>query len=91
MSKFSWGGNGATLGRLQNTRIMVPVITDADGQQVVDWGGMSRYGRALRVKAERMVNVVLGEDVEIVERPRGNGGKQPDMDTTKDYILARSA
>lgn len=91
MSKFSWGGNGATLGRLQKTRIMAPVITDADGQQVVDWDGMSRYGRALRVKAERMVNVVLGEDMEIVEKPQGNGGKRPDMDTTNDNILARSA
>lgn len=52
MSKFSWGGNGATLGRLQKTRIMVPVTIDADGKQVVDWVGTSRYGRALRVRAE---------------------------------------
>jgi len=58
MSKFSWGGNGATLGRLQKTRIMVPVTTDVDGKQVVDWEGMSRYGRALRVRAERTMDAV---------------------------------
>jgi hypothetical protein len=53
MSKFSWGGNGATLGRLQKTRIMVPMTTCAEGKQVLDWKEMTRYGRALRVKVER--------------------------------------
>lgn len=46
MGKFSWGGNGATLGRLRMTRIMVPVITD-DGDQVVDWDGLDRLGSEL--------------------------------------------
>lgn len=59
MSKFSWGGNGATLGRLQKTRIMVPVVTSADGEQMVDWEGMSRYGYALRVRSERMTERLL--------------------------------
>jgi hypothetical protein len=36
MSRFSWGGSEATLGRLQKTRIMVPVTTDDGGEQVVD-------------------------------------------------------
>jgi hypothetical protein len=58
MSKFQWG-NGASLERLKATRIMVPVTTDANGEQVVDWNGMSRYGRALRLSAERAMNVVL--------------------------------
>ncbi|WP_053115698.1 restriction endonuclease subunit S [Winslowiella iniecta] len=58
MGKFSWGGNGATLGRLAKTRIMVPVMTDADGKEVVDWDGMSRYGHALRVRIERKTNDV---------------------------------
>ncbi|PIN52192.1 hypothetical protein CT171_00740 [Trueperella pyogenes] len=61
MGKFSWGGNGATLGRLQATRIMVPVITNTEGEDVVDWEGMSTYGRALRVRAERSLTPVLGE------------------------------
>lgn len=58
MTKFQWG-NGASLERLRVTRIMVPVTTDANGEQVVDWEGMSRYGRALRIRAERAMNAVL--------------------------------
>lgn len=59
MGKFSWGGNGATLGRLRKTRIMVPVTTDDNGEQVIDWDGMSAYGLALRVLAERNISAVL--------------------------------
>ncbi len=55
MSRFSWGGNGATLGRLRKTRIMVPVVGDA-----VDWDGMRRYGRTLRAQAERQMDAGLG-------------------------------
>lgn len=51
MSKFKWG-NGASLDRLRATRIMVPVITDERGSAVVDWEGMTAYGRALRARAE---------------------------------------
>lgn len=61
MSKFSWGGNGATLGRLQRTRIMVAVTTDAEGRKHVDWDGMSRYGRALRAQAESMMDRVFDD------------------------------
>lgn len=59
MGKFSWGGNGATLGRLKKTRIMVPVTTDERGDTVVDWDGLTAYGRALRVRAERNLAPVL--------------------------------
>lgn len=59
MGKFSWGGNGATLGRLKKTRIMVPVATDSNGETVVDWHSMSHYGRALRVRAERRMAPAL--------------------------------
>lgn len=59
MGKFGWGGNGATLGRLRKTRIMVPVTSDADTEQVVNWDGMTAYGRALRVRAERSLDRVL--------------------------------
>lgn len=58
MGKFQWG-NGASLERLKATRIMAPVITDAEGYQVVDWEGMSRYGRALRAQVEGKINAVL--------------------------------
>lgn len=56
--KFSWG-YGVSMARLSRTRIMVPVTTNADGMQVVDWEGMSRYGRSLRVMAERSMDVIL--------------------------------
>lgn len=57
MGKFSWGGNGATLGRLRATRIMVPVTADDNGDQVVDWEGMVLYGNVLRARAERRLLV----------------------------------
>jgi hypothetical protein len=60
MGKFSWGGNGATLGRLRKTRVMVPVARSHNGEAVVDWEGMSRYGRVLRANAESAVDAVLG-------------------------------
>lgn len=47
MGKFSWGGNGATLGRLKKTRIMVPVITSTNGELSVDWDGMTKLGDEL--------------------------------------------
>ncbi len=58
MSKFQWG-NGASLERLKATRIMVPVTMGANGEQVVDWDGMSRYGRSLRMRAERAMDAAL--------------------------------
>jgi hypothetical protein len=64
MGKFSWGGNGATLGRLKKTRIMVPVTKDGDGTHVVDWEGMTRLGEELMACAlthtqrTRTVNVI---------------------------------
>ncbi|QWW19947.1 restriction endonuclease subunit S [Schaalia sp. 19OD2882] len=59
MGKFSWG-YGVSMARLEKTRIMVPVVTDASGEDVVDWDGMSAYGHALRVRAERAIAPVIG-------------------------------
>lgn len=47
LRKFSWGGNGATLGRLKATKIMVPTTFDSAGELVVDWDGISEFGREL--------------------------------------------
>lgn len=58
MEKFSWG-YGVSMARLKKTRIMVPVTTDANGQTVVDWDGMTRYGKTLRVRMERKILPVL--------------------------------
>lgn len=58
MEKFSWG-YGVSMARLKKTRIMVPVIADANGKSMVDWDGMTAYGRALRVRAERSLAPAL--------------------------------
>lgn len=63
MGKFSWGGNGATLGRLKATRIMVPTTNSEHGEQVVvDWQGMTTYAQVLRARAEsEAAPAMLGE------------------------------
>lgn len=58
ITKFSWGHKASAV-RLRATRIMVPVTTDANGQPCVDWDGMTAYGRALRVRAERSLAPAL--------------------------------
>lgn len=58
LAKFSWG-HKASAGRLQKTRVMVPVTTDGSREQVVDWDGMTRYGRILRARAERDMSTAL--------------------------------
>lgn len=61
IEKFSWGYK-ASAGRLAKTRIMVPVTTDDAGEQVVDWEGMTEYGRILRARAERSIDrIVVGK------------------------------
>lgn len=60
MSKFQWG-NGASLDRLQATRIMVPVTTSDSGEPVVDWDGMTAYGQALRARVERGMAQALAQ------------------------------
>lgn len=58
VSKFSFGYK-LTLHRLSRQKIMVPVTTNADGDEVVDWAGMDQYGRALRSRAERQTRAGL--------------------------------
>ena len=60
VEKFSWG-YGVSMARLRKIRIMVPVTLTADGEGVVDWEGMSRCGRELRGRAERLTDAVLEE------------------------------
>lgn len=60
MSKFQWG-NGASLVRLAATRIMVPVTTNDDGDDVVDWDGIDQYGRWLAAQVDHRASQVLGE------------------------------
>lgn len=50
MEKFNWGGNGATLGRLFRTKIMLPITND----NKLDWQFMEQYSKAIieKKKAE---------------------------------------
>lgn len=43
MQKFNWGGNGATLGRLYKTKIMLPV----DQKNNIDWQFMEQYTKII--------------------------------------------
>lgn len=58
VEKFSWGHKASGL-RLLRTRLMLPVVTGDDGSAEVDWEGMTQYGRALRVRAERNFTSVI--------------------------------
>jgi Type I restriction modification DNA specificity domain len=46
LAKFSWGGNGATLGRLRRSQIMVPTLVSGE----IDWAGMRAMGTWLLQK-----------------------------------------
>lgn len=61
VSKFSFGYK-LTLHRLARQKIMVPATTGEEGQSVVDWEGMTRYGRALRVRVEQFMEPVMEVD-----------------------------
>lgn len=56
--KFSWG-YGVSMGRLGKISIMVPVIADDSGRKIVDWEGMTEYGRVLRARAEQAMGAAL--------------------------------
>lgn len=43
MQKFNWGGNGATLGRLYKTKIMLPV----NQKDTIDWEFMEEYTKSI--------------------------------------------
>lgn len=62
MGKFSWGGNGATLGRLKATRIMVPATADEAGEQAVDWEGMTQLGEELMAQAAAHTHSIHASD-----------------------------
>lgn len=61
VSKFGFGYK-LTLERLARQRIMVPTTTTTttgpDGEEAVDWAGMAAYGRALRVRTERALDLI---------------------------------
>lgn len=58
VSKFSFGYK-LTLHRLGRQKLMVPVTTGPDGDTIIDWNGMTTYGRAVRARVERRLAPVL--------------------------------
>ena len=56
MEKFNWGGNGATLGRLSRSKIMLPVNTNNDP----DWNYMESYiQKQYEIKKQDYHNYVI--------------------------------
>ncbi len=72
MGKFSWGGNGATLGRLKKTRIMVPALTAADGTIEADWEGMDRLGAELLDQVVTHTHTALAKLAAVTTTPSRN-------------------
>ena len=66
LRKFSWGGNGATLGRLKATKIMVPTTVDSVDESVVDWGGISELGRELFTEVHMHTRIALDRLLQIM-------------------------
>lgn len=62
MQKFNWGGNGATLGRLNRTRIMLPI----DSQDQPHWQFMEDYiKQEQKVQAQKVIDYYKRKLVEL--------------------------
>ena len=48
-AKFNWGGNGATLGRMKNLEVMLPV----NDSNEPDWDYMEQYSRNMMIRKYR--------------------------------------
>ncbi|MDR1207066.1 MAG: restriction endonuclease subunit S [Rickettsiales bacterium] len=68
MTKFNWGGNGATLTRLKRSKIILPT----DALENPDWVGMEEYMKNIEQKLLRRYKNYLGnlESRRNVERER---------------------
>lgn len=62
MQKFNWGGNGATLGRLNRTRIMLPI----DSQDQPHWQFMEDYiKQEQKLQAQKVIDYYKRKLVEL--------------------------
>lgn len=59
LRKFSWGGNGATLGRLKATKILIPTTFDDSGETIVDWDSIDCCGRWLIAQMDKRKDSAL--------------------------------
>ena len=65
-SKFNWGGNGATLGRLKKLRIMLPI--DESGEP--DYQFMEDYIRELMDRKYKQYKVYAQKKMAVLEEER---------------------
>jgi hypothetical protein len=59
-------GNAINVGRLSRQKVMLPVTTDAHGEQVVDWEGMTRLGTELFAEAGENARRALTSALSVV-------------------------
>ena len=69
-SKFNWGGNGATLGRLKKLKIMLPVTDEG----APDYQFMEEYVRELMAEKRKQYRKFIEKRLESFELDDANGG-----------------
>lgn len=77
MQKFNWGGNGATLGRLFKTKLMLPM----DNQKNIDWYFMEQYSKSVFENKEKkykdyITKVLSKLDYKEIEPPEDKEWKE---------------
>jgi hypothetical protein len=82
VEKFSWGYK-ASAARLKRTRILVPVTYSHEGQEIIDWDGMNRYGLALRSQTERRLDPVIEAPLELIESNSRSGSERSKLSETR--------
>lgn len=63
MEKFNWGGNGATLGRLFRTKIMLPI----DKKRTPDWLFMEQYAKTVFEKKKQEYIEYSKKNLKVIE------------------------
>lgn len=80
LEKFSWGGNGATLKRLNNSRVMLPV----NKRKEPDWKYMEKVGKELYQSSNRYIKDYVINKLELLQKEFSNENKVDFM--TKDWL-----
>lgn len=64
MKKFNWGGNGATLTRLNRTKIVLPIKNGGNP----DWEYMESYIKQARVRKEKHLHKFLNDELKQISK-----------------------
>ena len=94
LRKFSWGGNGATLGRLKATKILIPTTFDDSGETIVDWDSIDCYGQWLIAQINKRKDSALPAPVINKTAPQpelaNEGGESHPLLGWRRYTSARN-